>query len=209
MEMPAPAETQAPLRPGLSIPAIFGVVALAIFTVLITWRAHVLETILQNETETPSLVDKMAPDFSASTLDGRTVTLAEFRGQKNVVVSFWATWCGPCRMEMPGLTEFYKKNHTEASDFEILAVSIDEDPKEASEFATNQKLAFPVLVDSRHKVADAYDVQGIPTMFVIDKTGKIVYGHYGFDTAMDFQLNRILGITKKRIVLKQDDGDNE
>ena len=208
METTAPIET--PARPGLSAPAIFGIIALAIFTVVITWRAHVLETILQDETETPGLVDKVAPDFSASTLDGRTVSLAEFRGQKNVVVSFWASWCGPCRLEMPGLTQFYKKNHTDSSDFEILAVSIDEDPKNASEFATAQKLAFPVLLDSRHKVADAYDVEGIPTMFVIDKNGKVVYGHYGFDTTMEFQLNRLLGIVQKRVVLKKDaDGDSE
>jgi peroxiredoxin len=142
-------------------------------------------------------VDKPAPDFSALTLDGRTVSLADFRGQKKVVVTFWASWCGPCRMEMPSLIQFYKRNHSDASDFEILAVSIDEDPKAAANFATAMKLNFPVLLDSSKSVANAYGVEGIPTMFVIDKAGKVIYGHAGFDATMEFRLANELGIKPK------------
>jgi peroxiredoxin len=180
--------------PGLSAKAIVGIVVLALLTVVLIWRARVLEVSLQRESEGPALVNKAAPDFTAQTLDGRTVSLADFRGQKNVVLSFWASWCGPCRMEMPGLIRFYQKHHSTESDFEILAVTIDEDTKSAEEFATAEKLNFPVLLDSRRRVADAYGVDGIPTMFVIDKTGKVVYGHEGFDMAMEFALARELGI---------------
>ncbi len=184
----------APAKPQASLKVIVAVVALAIFTVLITWRARVLEKSLERESQQPALVDQVAPDFTAPALDGRMVSLADFRGQKNVVVSFWASWCGPCRMEMPGLVKFYQGHHSAASDFEILAVSIDEDPKDAQDFAEAQKLNFPVLLDPKSKVADAYQVDGIPTMFVIDKRGKITYGHSGFDMAMDYQLLRELGI---------------
>ena len=180
--------------PRLSAPAILGIVVLALLTILLSWRASILETALQRQSEQPELVDKPAPDFSALTLDGRTVSLADFRGQKKVVVSFWASWCGPCRLEMPSLVQFYKTNHRDASDFEILAVSIDDDPKAAADFATAMKLNFPVLVDPDKKIANAYQVEGIPTMFVIDKDGKVIYGRAGYDATMTFQLASELGI---------------
>jgi hypothetical protein len=145
-------------RPRLSATALLAIAILAVFTVLITWRAYVLETTLQREDEQPDLVYKMAPDFSALALDGRTFTLAA------------------------------------ASDFELLAVSIDEDTKEAATFATAMRLNFPVLLDPRQRMAEAYDVHGIPTMFVIDKNGKVVFGHEGFDATMEFQLAAVLGI---------------
>jgi peroxiredoxin len=180
--------------PRLSAPAVLGIVVLALLTILLTWRASILESALQRQSEQPELVDKPAPDFSALTLDGRTVSLADFRGQKKVVVSFWASWCGPCRLEMPSLIQFYKTNHRDTSDFEILAVSIDEDPKAAADFATAMKLNFPVLVDPDKKIANAYQVEGIPTMFVIDKDGKVIYGRAGYDATMTFQLASELGI---------------
>ena len=186
-----------PIRPPLPLKAILAIAALATFTILITWRARVLEKTLEGESEQPALVDKMAPSFSATTLDGRTVSLADFRGQKKVVVSFWASWCGPCRMEMPALIKFYQDNHRATSDFEILAVSIDGDPKDVSDFATAQKMTFPVLLDPRQKMANSYEVDGIPTMFVIDKNGKITYGHAGFDMSMEYQLAHQLGIKLK------------
>jgi peroxiredoxin len=184
-------------RPKISAPAILGLALLAILTVLLTWRASILETTLERESEQPELVDKQAPDFSAQTLDGRIVSLADFRGQKKVVVTFWASWCGPCRLEMPTLIEFYKTNHTDSSDFEILAVSIDDDPKEAADFATAMKLNFPVLLDSGKHIASAYGVDGIPTMFLIDKNGKVTYGRAGYDATMEYRLGNELGIKPK------------
>jgi peroxiredoxin len=199
-------DAQAPDKPRLSAPAILGIVVLAIFTVLLTWRASVLETRLLRESEQPELVEKPAPDFSAFTLDGRTVSLADFRGQKKVVVAFWASWCGPCRLEMPSLIQFYKNNHSDSSDFEILAVSIDEDPKDAANFATAMKLNFPVLVDPRQKMANAYGVEGIPTMFIIDKAGKVIFGRAGYDATMDYQLIRELGIKTNKSMEGAADG---
>lgn len=188
---------QGPGRPRVSLAGIVGIVALAILTVVLTWRASLLETKLQEESEQPEVVGKTAPDFSAHTLDGRTVALADFRGQKKVVVAFWASWCGPCRMEMPTLIQFYKNNHSDSSDFEILAVSIDEDSGDAAKFATAMKLNFPVLLDSSQKMARAYGVEGIPTMFVIDKAGNVIHGHVGLDSNLEYSLASELGITLK------------
>ena len=187
----------APTRSTFSAARVLALLCLAVLTVVITWRARTLETTLERESEEPALVDKLAPDFSASTLDGRTVSLADFRGKKKVVVSFWASWCGPCQLEMPGLTRFYHDNHTPSSDFEILAISIDEDFKDASDFASAQKINIPVLLDSKQKIARSYDVDAIPALFVVDKDGKVIYGHVGYDFALEYRLRSELGIKAK------------
>jgi len=191
----------------LSAPAVLAIVALATFTFLITWRAHVLEETLERQSREPALVNQPAPEFAVSALDGQVVSLKDFHGQKKLVVTFWASWCGPCRLEMPQLTDFYKRNHNASSDFEILAVSIDEDPQAATAFATANQLTFPVLLDAKQKMAEAYQVEGIPTMFVIDKDGKITYGHLGYDTGMNFWLRRELGIKEKKSGEGSADGD--
>jgi peroxiredoxin len=184
-------DAQVSLRPRLSVRTILVIAVLAAFTIFITWRARVLETTL----EQPTNVNIPAPDFWASTPDGRTVSLADFRGQKKVVVIFWASWCAPCRFEMDAVNWFYKRNHSPSSDFEILAISVDLDTKEAANFAAAQKLSFPVLLDPSERVAKAYEEKGIPTMFIIDKKGKITYGHLGYDRSIS--LARELGIEEK------------
>ena len=182
------------MKPRPSAAAIVGIVALAAFTVFITWRAKALESALSHRSETPPLVGKPAPEFSLSSLDGRTISLADYRGKKKLVVSFWASWCGPCRLEMPSLRAFYEK-HRDASDkFEFLAISIDDNRRDAEAFANEEKLPFPVLLDLNSKTADAFGVDGIPTLFVIDENGKTIYGHLGFEPALEFALVHELGL---------------
>lgn len=181
-------------RPGFSVKAFVLIAVLAAFTIFITWRARLLETTL----EQPTNVNTPAPDFWAATPDGRTVSLADFRSQKKVVVIFWASWCAPCRFEMNALNWFYQRNHTASSDFEILAISVDLDTEEATNFATAQKLTFPVLLDPRERVAKAFEQKGLPTTFIIDKKGNITYGHVGYDDRSIPQLARELGIALKQ-----------
>jgi peroxiredoxin len=182
------------MHPRPSPLAIVGIAALAAFTIFITWRAKLLELKVLHHDEASELVNKPAPDFQLTTLDGSQVSLSDYRGKKLVVVSFWASWCGPCRLELPALRKFYERHHKDADYFEILAISIDEDSEDAQKFATKAKLPFPVLVDSSGKVANAYGANVIPMLFIVDKYGKVIYGHTGFDQLMEFQLTQKLGI---------------
>src|SRR5271163_3736430 len=109
-----------------SAPQLFAIVTLVVFSAFITWKAKSLDRRLRESTDASAMVNKKAADFSLSALDGKAVSLADYRG-KQVVVSYWASWCAPCRMELPILAEFYKRYHKDSSSFEILAISIDDD----------------------------------------------------------------------------------
>jgi peroxiredoxin len=176
--------------PGVAL----AIAALAAFTVWISWQAKTLERSLNSIAETIALLHKPAPDFALKSLDGRTVSLADFRGKQKVVVSFWASWCGPCRMEMPALRSFYQKTHKADADYEIVAVSIDDDRDAAEEYATRSKMPFPVLLDAAQKAAGAYGVDSIPRLFVIDRSGTVTFGQVGYTPALELQLARELGI---------------
>jgi len=114
-------------------------------------------------------------------------------------VSFWASWCGPCRFELPVLKSFYEKAHKQDADFEFLTINLDEDRESAATAATEFKLPFPVLLDPRHKVADAYGVSGIPVLFVVDKTGHVSFREVGFNVTIEGRLAQQLGVDPKLI----------
>ena len=179
--------------------AVVAVVALAIFTVWITWRAKKLETLSRPENRPLTLIHKPAPDFTLPALDGRSISLAAYRSQKKVVVSFWASWCGPCRMELPVLKSFYEKAHKAGADFEFLAISVDDDRESAEQAAREMKLPFPVLLDPHEKAAGAYGVYGIPTLFIVDKAGRVSYGNAGFNVGIESALAQQLGVDPKLI----------
>jgi peroxiredoxin len=181
-----------PSRPPAA--AALAVAALAVFTVWITWRAKALEISFLSRDRSGEMMNKPAPDFTLPALDGRSVSLAAYRGQKKVVVSFWASWCGPCRMETPMLRSLYQRAHKPDSDFELLSVSIDDDRAAAQAYASEAKMPFPVLLDSTQKTAAAWRVEGIPTVFVIDKSGKVTHAHTGAEPGIDMVLAHELGI---------------
>jgi len=183
------------MRAPPSTPAVAALVALAAFTVWITWRAKTIETSLGSfEGQASALDGKPAPDFRLASLDGRTVSAAEFRGKKKLVVSFWASWCGPCRMEMPMLAKFYRQTHKGDADYEMVSVSVDADRADAETAATQLKVPFAVLLDPTSQTLQTYGVDAIPAVFVIDKDGKVIHGEVGFETGLDFILAQELGI---------------
>jgi peroxiredoxin len=118
-----------------------------------------------------------APDFALRSLEGPNLRLQEQRGRV-VMVNFWATWCGPCRVEKQHLARLYDKYH--ASGFQLLGVNIDEDPRQAASLATKLGLRFPVLLDTEKKVSKLYDLSTMPSTVLIDRDGKVRYVHRGY-----------------------------
>jgi len=109
-------------------------------------------------------------DFTLTDISGKQWTLKDLHG-KVVLVNFWATWCPPCRKEMPDLETLY--NHFEKQGFVVLAIS-DEDPAKVTPFISDHKVTYPVLLDPGRKVTDNFHVDGIPKSFVFDRDGKFV-----------------------------------
>jgi peroxiredoxin len=118
-----------------------------------------------------------APDFALRSVGGPNLRLKEQRGQV-VMVNFWATWCGPCRIEMPHLNRLYQKY--QSSGFQLLGVNIDDDPGQAASLATKLGLRFPVLLDTDKKVSKLYDLSTMPSTVLVDRNGRVRYVHRGY-----------------------------
>ena len=112
-----------------------------------------------------------APNFSLPLLHGSNVSLSDYKG-KVVVINIWASWCNPCREEMPSMEMLYKS--MQGKPFEILAVSVDARQSDAESFANQLGLTFPILMDPDKNVFGLYQATGQPESFIIDKHGKIV-----------------------------------
>jgi peroxiredoxin len=120
----------------------------------------------------------LAPDFTLETPDGETYTLSDFRGQP-VLVNMWATWCGPCRLEMPAIQATYEARQDEG--FVVLAVNhTDTDTVPAMvEFGEELGLTFPLLVDPGSQIQKAYQVRAYPSSFFVDEEGIVQTVHFG------------------------------
>lgn len=125
-----------------------------------------------------------AMDFKLKDLNGKEVSLSNYKGKK-VFLNFWATWCPPCKAEMPEMEKLYQE--TKDSDLVILAVNLDEDKDTVQKFINSNKYNFPVLLDTGNIVASQYEVVSIPTSFFIDKEGNIVDKHIGAMTIEDMK----------------------
>ena len=115
----------------------------------------------------------LAPNFTLTTLDGKTVKLSDYQGKK-VVLNFWATWCPPCRAEMPHMQNYYE-DFAEDEGVEILAINLtDGDTREKVEdFVADYGLTFPILMDEEGTAGKTYQAVTIPTSYMIDTSGKI------------------------------------
>jgi len=130
-----------------------------------------------------------APDFILKDMDGEQHSLKQYRG-KVVVINFWATWCPPCIREMPSLQKLYETFKSKS--LVVLAINQWEDEDRVFEFMgrLNPAPTFPVLFDSESKLSDLYKVQGLPSTYIINKQGKIVYRAKG---GRDFDHPEIMG----------------
>jgi peroxiredoxin len=118
-----------------------------------------------------------APDFTLHAMSGPNMHLQDQRGRV-VMVNFWATWCAPCRQEMPHLNRLYQKYRS--SGFVLLGVNVDEDPSKAAEVVTKLGVTFPVLLDADKRVSKLYDLNTMPSTVLIDREGKVRYVHRGY-----------------------------
>jgi len=126
---------------------------------------------------------KVAPDFSLTDLSGRPLRLSDYRG-KIVILDFWATWCQPCKEEIPRLIELQNKY---PQHLQMIGISMDDDDKPVRAFQQQYKMNYPVAVGSAH-LADQYGgVLGLPITFVIDGQGQIVSRHVGATAASVFE----------------------
>jgi len=114
------------------------------------------------------------PDFDEKDLAGKPLSVANYKG-KVVLLDFWATWCPPCRAELPNVIKTYEKHHDQG--FEIIGISLDEDQAKLKSFTAEQKMTWPQYFDGKkweNKLATKYGIQSIPATFLIDGEGKII-----------------------------------
>ncbi len=109
-------------------------------------------------------------------IEGRTVDLKSMRGRV-LVVNFWATWCEPCRDEMPALQRLRDRFAGKA--VEVITVNFGESPEKIAQFMAREKLALPVIVDTQKETANDWGVRGLPTTFLVDASGRVRYSVFG------------------------------
>jgi thiol-disulfide isomerase/thioredoxin len=133
----------------------------------------------------------MAQDFTLQNLAGKNITLSGYRGRKVVILEFWATWCGPCRLTMATLQKF-GSNHSQS--VEVLSINQQEDPKRVADFIKAMSYtSLHVLLDKDGAVSAAYRVHGIPTMYVIDKEGLLRQKMVGYRPDLESILEQVVG----------------
>jgi peroxiredoxin len=118
-----------------------------------------------------------APAFTLAARGGQEVSLTQYKGQV-VMINFWASWCGPCRQEMPLLESIYKKYNRMG--FTLLGVNVEPDSQAANEWLKQTPVSFPILYDKDSRVSKLYDVAGMPSTVIIDRSGKLRMLHRGY-----------------------------
>ncbi|MCR6652788.1 MAG: TlpA family protein disulfide reductase [Cellvibrionaceae bacterium] len=130
-----------------------------------------------------------APDFTLTSIDGEKVKLSDLKGQV-VMINFWASWCGPCRQEMPLLNDIYA-GYKKAG-FVLLSINLDESTDDAKAFLKKTPVNFPVLLDSKGKVADLYKNQAMPSSYFVDRKGNLVHLHQGYKPGEEAEYKRVI-----------------
>jgi len=142
--------------------------------------------ILSGCTKTP---ENLAPDFTLASNKGGNIQLADLRG-KVVMLNFWASWCGPCREEMPLLDQLHQRYQSQG--FLLLGVNTDADVAQANQLLEDIPVDFPVVYDTSGQVSDAYGVDAMPTTLVIDREGKVRFQHRGYSPGDEIEYQRVI-----------------
>ena len=127
-------------------------------------------------------VSSAAPDFTLQSRDGETVSLSQFHGQV-VMINFWATWCGPCREEMPHLEALHQRYS--ALGFTLLGVNVEENSGDAVAWLEETPVSFSVLFDPENSVSELYDVVAMPSTVLVDRQGNVRFLHHGYQAGYE------------------------
>ena len=128
-----------------------------------------------------------APDFTLKSLSSNNIKLSEQRGNV-ILLNFWASWCGPCRTEMPILDELHNKY--KKLGFTVIGVNVEEDTRKAKRYLKDVKVSFPVLFDSSNQVSKLYKVTAMPSTVMIDRNGNMRYLHKGYKPGEESQYKK-------------------
>lgn len=128
-----------------------------------------------------------APDFTLKSNQDKNIRLQDLRGEV-VLLNFWASWCGPCRQEMPLMNDIYAEYKDLG--FTILAVNVDEDSADANRFLKVVPVDFPVLYDSDSKISEMYQVDAMPTTVLIDRDGNKRFHHRGYKVGYEDEYSK-------------------
>jgi peroxiredoxin len=134
-----------------------------------------------------------APDFTLKSRSGENLKLSEFRGDV-VLINFWASWCGPCRQEMPLLDQLYQRYNPIG--FTILGINVEENSDQARRLLKEVPVSFPILFDTQNTVSKLYNLVGMPSTMIVDRDGNIRYQHFaylpGYEKKYEEQIKELL-----------------
>lgn len=165
--------TFAPAAPTLTSQAVQDAVTPTPARSFVTVTPSLVPTSPSTPTPVPG---RQAPDFTLPTLDEQTISLSDLRGQR-VLINFWATWCGPCRIEMPVIERIYERYRDQG--FVVLAVNVEEPEDRVRPFVAELGLTFPILLDENGDVVRQYGIVGLPTSVFVNRDGLIFQQHLG------------------------------
>lgn len=155
----------------------------------------VLSIFMGSSLASSGLTGQTAPDFVLKSATGENLRLSEYRGDV-VMINFWATWCGPCRQEMPLLDELYGRYQRVG--FNLLGVNIDDDSRRAMAMVNELGISFPVLFDEDKKVSKLYEVEAMPLTILLDREGTVRHVHHGYQPGYEQKyLNEIRSLLRE------------
>ena len=153
-----------------------------VFKTIRTWVGITAAVVFAAGTSSAGLKLSAAPDFTLESVSGENIRLSEFHGEV-VLINFWASWCGPCRQEMPVLSKLHDRYR--ALGFTVLGVNVEENPGKARKLLQEMPVSFPVLLDHESVVSKQYDVVAMPSTVLVDRNGNMRYLHKGYKPGLE------------------------
>ena len=183
------------------LPYLIGVSILAVILAVYFLKSKPIPQqppVVTSPAEKPTSISKgkIAPDFSLKTLKGNTVNLSDFKG-KVIIIDFWATWCPPCRAEIPHFVSLYEKYRDEG--FQMLGVVLDKNKASIEDFAKEYKINYPLLIPDEKILKDYGPIIYIPTTFLISGDGRIYKRYIGYQDKSVFEEDLRTLLKKKKI----------